>query len=521
MITTVVELLAAADAQEYAVHFRREGFRLVREVLDAGLTQRDLDEMGVTNAEARNRIIRVLFRSNSAAGAEGEQAPEDDTLSLWLSELGVKQLCAPRFRAEGFFSLQEVIDARLSEDDLKDLGLETMKARKAALKSLNALTSEATAKQGSAGLGAAAEATFIESYHRHRRLSAGSLASPSRDSSFESAVGMSDSGSDGEFAASDDDGGDSSPVDRKVREAQEGLIRAIGVLPAGDLQAPLLHPPNSGMQLEDDEETEKHQSGESSDMIGLSPNKVRLAVVGLFALGVSVAFIVMWLASYNFDLEELIQREVEGYRVGDSSFDLAALLLFACTSLLVGASLGCSSSANGGYREASARACAAAVLVLPALAIGTVRVAVYVHPCELVCDRGSHVLISLFVWYISCPIESSIWGAATAAVRLAFVALTGSVTKLVILLIRVGGSGGEEMDRVWLRLGTLTLVVAFLPTACAGIRWSRLLQTGTARQLTLIGLLRLGLGVSEQLLYIVPLRARCGPIRFVWFYGCL
>ena len=87
MITTVVELLAAADAQEYAVHFRREGFRLVREVLDAGLTQRDLDEMGVTNAEARNRIIRVLFRSNSAAGAEAEQAPEDDTLSLWLSEL--------------------------------------------------------------------------------------------------------------------------------------------------------------------------------------------------------------------------------------------------------------------------------------------------------------------------------------------------------------------------------------------------------------------------------------------------
>ena len=373
MLTTVVELLAAADAQEYGVHFRREGFRTVREVLDAGLTQRDLDQMGVTNAEARNRIIRVLFRSNSAAGAEAEHGLEDDTLSLWLSELGVKQLCAPRFRAEGFFSLQEVIDARLSEDDLKDLGLETMKARKAALKSLNALTSEATAKQGSAGLGAAAEATFIESYHRHRRLSAGSLTSPSRDNSFESAVGMSDSGSDGEFAASDDDGIDSSPFDRKVREAQEGLIRAIGVLPAGDLQAPLLHPTSSGMHLEgkDDEATESHQTGESSDLIGLSPKRLRLTVVGLFALGVSVAFIVTWLASYNFDLEELIQREVEGYRIGDSSFDLATLLLFACTSLLVGASLGCSSSPNDGCGQASARASAAAVLALPALAIGT------------------------------------------------------------------------------------------------------------------------------------------------------
>lgn len=99
-------------------------------------------------------------------------------------------------------------------------------------------------------------------------------------------------------------------------------------------------------------------------------------------------------------------------------------------------------------------------------------------------------------------------------------ASTGSVTKLVVLSTRVGGSGGEELDRVWLRVGTLTLGVTFLPTACAVISWSRLLQmgtpTGTAGQRSLAGLLRLGLGVSEHLLHIAPRQARCGPIRSVW-----
>jgi hypothetical protein len=366
MNATVGELLAAADAEDYALHFRREGFRTVREVLDAGLTQRDLDQMGVTNAEARNRIVRALFRSNSAAGTEGEQAAEDDTLLLWLSELGVKQLCAPRFRAEGFGSLQEVIDARLSEDDLKDLGLETMKARKAALKSLAALTSEATTRQGSAGLGAAAEATFIESYHRHRRLSAASLTSAMSDS-FQSATSFSnsDTDSDGELAAPGDDG---------ARQAQDGLIRAIGVLPAGDLQAPLLAPI---MQQKDDEET-GNQAGESSDLTVRFPSKVSLAIVGLLALGVGTAFIVLWFASYNFDLEELIQQEIEGYQVGDSLFDVAILLLFSCTSLVVASSLGCSRPPNGGCVRAAAGASAVAALVLPALAIGA-----YFGPCEL------------------------------------------------------------------------------------------------------------------------------------------
>ena len=375
MNSSIGELLAAADAEEYAVHFRREGFRTVREVLDAGLTQRDLDHMGVTNAEARNRIVRALFRSNSAAG-EGGRATEDDTLSLWLSELGVKQLCAPRFRAEGFRSLQEVIDARLSEDDLKDLGLETMKARKAALKSLAALTSEATARQGGAGLGAAAEATFIESYHRHRRLSAASLTSAMTDS-FQSATSFSnsDADSDEDVAVSGEDGG---------LEAQEGLIRAIGVLPAGDLQAPLLAP---ATQQEGDEDTENRQA----DVIDQErfQRNFRLMVVGLFALGISTAFIVLWFASYSFDFEELIQRDVEGYEVGDSLFDLAIVLLFSCTSLLVAASLGCSRRPNGGCMRASTGASAAAVLVLPALTIGA--------PCRSVnCCCSVNALLSCF-----------------------------------------------------------------------------------------------------------------------------
>ena len=133
--------------------------------------------------------------------------------------------------------------------------------------------------------------------------------------------------SDGELAAPGDDG---------AREAQDGLIRAIGVLPAGDLQAPLLAPT---MQQKDDEET-GNQAGESSELTVRFPSKVSLAIVGLLALGVGTAFIVLWFASYNFDLEELIQQEIEGYQVGDSLFDVAILLLFLCTSLVVASSLG-------------------------------------------------------------------------------------------------------------------------------------------------------------------------------------
>lgn len=367
MAGTLAELLAAADAEEYAVHFRREGFRSVREVLDAGMTQRDLDQMGITNAEARNRIVRELFRTNSAAGSQGEQAPEDDTLSLWLSELGVRQLCVHLFRKEGFDSLQEVIDARLTEDDLQDLGLETMKSRKAVLKSLAALTSEAATKPGTVGLGAAAEATFVESYHRHRRLSSGSLTSTRRDS-FHSAAGFSESGSDGEFAASDDDGGDNPSFNGRSPQIEEGLIRAIGVLPAGDLQAHLLPPPSATQaeMLED----EVQNAGHGERRVARNPNKCRVALVAVFPLVICTAFFLLWFASYGFNLQELIEQEVKGYEVGRSLLDLAVLLLFACTSLLAAGSLGCSIQVNGACRRAATGATTAAVLVLPALGIG-------------------------------------------------------------------------------------------------------------------------------------------------------
>lgn len=368
MVATVAELLAAAEAEEYAVHFRREGFRTVREILDASLTQRDLDQMGVTNADARNRIVRVLFRTNSAAPAGQEQGIESDTLTLWLSELGVQTVCAPRFRAEGFNSLQEVVDARLTEDDLKDLGLETLKARKAALKSLVELTSEANVKQGATGLGAAAEATFVESYRRHRRLSAASLTS-AEAGSFQSAVGFSSS--DGEFAASDEDVGDN-PVNGRsgeVLDTQDQLIRAIGVLPAGDLQTPLLAAEYI-MQGEDGEPQKVRQSGDDIGQAAMCPKRLRLTVVGLLALGMTTAFILLWLASYNFDLEELVQHEVNDYRVGDSVFDLAVMLLFACTSLLAGVLLSCINNPDSGCRRAIGGTSAAAVLVLPAISIG-------------------------------------------------------------------------------------------------------------------------------------------------------
>jgi hypothetical protein len=316
-MATLAELLATADADEYAVHFRREGFRTIQEILDAGLTQKDLDEMGVADADARNRIVRALFRAASAArlaqnAPQPEQEGVDDTLSLWLSELGVQKLCLPLFRSEGFSSLQEVVDAKLGEDDLKDLGLETMKARKAVLTSLAALAAEGAdmlqsrgglkAKDAGVGVGAAAEATFVQSYQRHRRLSAASLTHERGDTnaSFHSAAERSDSGSDGESAVSSDD---------EAPAQEQGVWRAIGVQPAGDLQAPLLL-----------------GAGDPAAAMALDrtwcPTVMRLVVVGAQGLNAGTGFVLLWLGSYSWNFRDLLEREVQDYRVEDSLLDV-------------------------------------------------------------------------------------------------------------------------------------------------------------------------------------------------------
>jgi hypothetical protein len=441
---SLAELLATADAEEYAVHFRREGFRTVREVLDAGLTQRDLDSMGVTNADARNRIVRALFRSNYAADAPEEQQLEDDTLSLWLSELGVEKLCAPLFRAEGFGSLEEVVDARLSEEDLKDLGLETMKARKAVLQSLTELAAEASSGAGErdGGLGAAAEATFVQSYQRHRRLSAASLTSQG-DSSYQSAAGSS-SGSDGEFVGSDDDGEE----DENDGGEEEGLFRAIGVRPAGDLQTPLLDSPPGGGGQQGEEEAEEGSGGD-----GGCPHRARLALVLASTLGIGAGFTLLWLASYSFNLGQLFERETEGYRLDDSLLEVASLLFIACISLLAAATLSCCRRRHGGgCRRAAAGASVVAVLTLPALTIGSglkllllaLRLGGEEDGPELRCENA--------------PLP-----------------LPGFLCKSDHFTKTDSGRRLKEKSERFRRLVASALALLLLPIACAGIAWSRLL----------------------------------------------
>ena len=124
------------------------------------------------------------------------------------------------------------------------------------------------------------------------------------------------------------------------------------------------------MQDDDGELQNSRQTGDDIGQATMCPKRLRLTVVGLLALGMSTAFILLWLASYNFDLTELIQREVEDYHVGDSVFDLAVMLVFASISLLAGALLSCINNPDSGCRRAIGGTSTAAVLVLPALSIG-------------------------------------------------------------------------------------------------------------------------------------------------------
>ena len=107
-----------------------------------------------------------------------------------------------------------------------------MKSRKAVLASLKELNSDASAGAAGSGVGADAEAAFMQSYHRHRRLSSASLTAQSDglDASFHSAPALSDSGSGDEGVG----------TARAVPAEASRISHTIGVRPAGDLQTPIL-----------------------------------------------------------------------------------------------------------------------------------------------------------------------------------------------------------------------------------------------------------------------------------------
>ena len=62
-------------------------------------------------------------------------ASDDDAFRRWLSHFDAEMLFAS-FKEEGFTTVQEVVDARLTEEDLKELGIKKMKTRKAVFHAL-------------------------------------------------------------------------------------------------------------------------------------------------------------------------------------------------------------------------------------------------------------------------------------------------------------------------------------------------------------------------------------------------
>ena len=109
--------LGGADAK-----FAAEGFHTLAEVVEAELSAADLAEIGLDDAQAK------LFFRAFAGGGEGERDGGESSLRSWLGELGIEEAYA-NFEAEGFTTLAEVVEAELTDDDLKELGLR-LKARK-------------------------------------------------------------------------------------------------------------------------------------------------------------------------------------------------------------------------------------------------------------------------------------------------------------------------------------------------------------------------------------------------------
>ena len=98
----LTQWLATCGASEYSTHFQREGFRTVEEVVESGMTQLNLTDMGVSDGQVRNNIIMAMFRFSSSSQRPG-------TLALWLGDIGCPYLL-DNFQREGFQSLSDVVD---------------------------------------------------------------------------------------------------------------------------------------------------------------------------------------------------------------------------------------------------------------------------------------------------------------------------------------------------------------------------------------------------------------------------
>ena len=186
------------------LHFAREGFRTVDEVMQARLGHADLREMGISDPVTRNTIVAAMFQANaflaSADIGDGasptgySSAPCGTNLDPPQRHGGRARALARRTRGgalhgrlpEGGLRLSagglreggvgagretvtthppencaqlkscedrqsdwcrhQVVETEISEADLKEIGLDTMKLRKAVMQSLDALRVDACAQ---------------------------------------------------------------------------------------------------------------------------------------------------------------------------------------------------------------------------------------------------------------------------------------------------------------------------------------------------------------------------------------
>ena len=116
--------------------------------------QQSLEDMSV----ASELLSEVLDGAVERAAA-GRPAPSDGLLD-WLQELGAAEFFE-RFIEEGFEDVRSVVQSRLSEDDLRELGIVAMATRKRVLHALSAAAAEA-AEMGGAPAAAADLTAAVE-----------------------------------------------------------------------------------------------------------------------------------------------------------------------------------------------------------------------------------------------------------------------------------------------------------------------------------------------------------------------
>ena len=129
------EWCAGAGAPGAERLLREEGFQSASAMLEVGLTDADLAELGLPAAQ-RAALLRALSDMEPARGDLSAASAGAGSLSAWLEAAGAGDAEAA-LREEGFASVEELLEVGLTEGDLEELGL-PMKLRRQLLRALDA-----------------------------------------------------------------------------------------------------------------------------------------------------------------------------------------------------------------------------------------------------------------------------------------------------------------------------------------------------------------------------------------------